>query len=73
VDTPREEHSFLSQKDPQPGGRQILLDIAFIVEFSNIHLGGIDAKAENTFVSRGKPRFSRQCLETSASRYILLS
>ena len=26
VGTPREEHSFLSQKDPQPKGRQILMD-----------------------------------------------
>ncbi|OGV61110.1 MAG: hypothetical protein A2X45_15075 [Lentisphaerae bacterium GWF2_50_93] len=50
----------MSQKDPQPRGQQVLLDIAFIVEFSNIHLGGIAAKAENTFVSRGKPRFSRR-------------
>jgi hypothetical protein len=29
-DTPREEHYFLSQKDPQPGGRQILMDSAIV-------------------------------------------
>jgi hypothetical protein len=58
VDTPIEEHSLLSQKEPQPRGRQILLDIAS----SNILLGGIDyaAKAEDTFVSRGESRFSRR-------------
>jgi hypothetical protein len=26
MDTLREEHSFLSQKEPQPEGRQILMD-----------------------------------------------
>jgi hypothetical protein len=29
-DTPREEHYFLSQKDPQPEGRQILMDSAIV-------------------------------------------
>jgi hypothetical protein len=30
IDTPREEYSFLSQKDPQPEGRQILMDSAVV-------------------------------------------
>ncbi|MFA6291802.1 MAG: hypothetical protein WC637_08480 [Victivallales bacterium] len=30
VDTPIEEHSSLSQKDPQPEGRQILMDSAIV-------------------------------------------
>ncbi len=29
-DTPREEHYFLSQKDPQPAGRQILIDSVIV-------------------------------------------
>ncbi|MFA6290939.1 MAG: hypothetical protein WC637_04110, partial [Victivallales bacterium] len=29
-DTPREEHSSLSQNDPQPEGRLILMDSAFV-------------------------------------------
>jgi hypothetical protein len=29
-DTPREEHYFLSQKDPQPEGRQILMDFGVV-------------------------------------------
>jgi len=32
VDTPREEHSFLSQKDPQPEGRQILMDSSVVTK-----------------------------------------
>ena len=39
ADTPREEHSFLSQKDPQPEGRQILMNFSVVVKLLTYHFG----------------------------------
>ena len=35
MDTLREEHSFLSQKEPQPEGRQILMDSGVLLRSSS--------------------------------------
>ena len=35
MDTPREEHSFLSQKEPQPEGRRILMDSGVLLRSSS--------------------------------------
>ena len=39
VDTPREEYSFLSQKDPQPEGRRNLMDFSIVVKLLTYRFG----------------------------------
>jgi len=35
---PKKEDSSLSQKDPQPGGQQILMDISFVIKLLKYRL-----------------------------------